>query len=132
MDIAELQREVAQDEEGATVPIHDKRGEPYLAADGSPLTITVCGPDAKRVLAAVDAQTRRILKQRRAEPTPEEIRQRRIETAAAAVIDWHGWEADGRPLPCTPENARAVLSAPHVLAQVEAAVNAHASFFAKG
>jgi hypothetical protein len=133
MKISALKEAVAQDEEGAVLPVEGKDGEPYTAADGTPCTITVVGSESKRMRAAVDRQTRRVLRNQRTKMDPDALRTNRIELAAAAVVAWHGFEDEaGTDVPCTPENVTEVLgAADHVLEQVEAGVRRHASFFAK-
>lgn len=131
MDINALKQEAAQDEEGAVIEIMDKNGEPYTASDGSAVTITVRGLHAKAVRAAMDANQRRLLKAGRRKLEPSDIQRNRIEQAAAAVVEWRGWEANGEPFPCTPENVRALLGTPWILDQVEAGIESHAGFFVK-
>lgn len=131
MDIGKIKELVELDEEGAVVPITGKDDEPYLAADGTPCTITVLGSESKRVKAAQMAiQRRRVKPGRRGFSfTPEEAELARIEQAAAAVIDWHGWEdGNGKPVPCIPENIKELLSIQHILVQVELGIGNH-SFF---
>lgn len=130
MNIDTISQEIEQDEEGVTITIFKKNEDPYLAADGSEATMTVLGTDAKQVRAVRDRQTRRYLKNQKKKRTPEDLRRNRIELATAAVKAWHGWEdADGAPLPCTPQNVARLLKYDHVLAQIEEASEAGASFF---
>jgi hypothetical protein len=132
MDVTKLAEEVAKDEEGAVVPIFKKDGTPYLAADGTTqVTITVRGSESRAYAAAQASIQRRMLAMRRAKLEPEDLLRNRIDLAASAVIDWSGWESNGAPYPATPENARVVLAAIHILEQVEAGITGHADFFAK-
>jgi hypothetical protein len=51
----------------------------------------------------------------------------------AAVTKWGGWHHEGQDVPCTPENVRALLTAPkarHIYNQVHYALNNHHDFFA--
>lgn len=131
MDISKIKDEVAKDEEGATVTVYQKNGDPYLAADGTtPCTFTVVGDESKRVRQAKDRQTKRVLRDRQREIEPGDLRTNRIELAAAGLIDWSGWESDGQPVPCTADNAKTLLgSADHLLEQAEEAIRRHARFF---
>lgn len=130
-DILSIQNEVAQDEQGVTDVVYQKSNDPYLAPDGvTPCTITVLGSDAKAVRLAKDAVQRKLLQSRRAKLEPADILQNRIEIAAAAVLDWFGWTSGDTPFPCTRENVRILLSAEHILVQVESLIDRHASFFA--
>ena len=47
MNIQELDQIMAQDEEGAVIPIYQKNGEPYLALDETQSTITVVGTESR-------------------------------------------------------------------------------------
>jgi len=129
MDISKIDTERAQDEEGVEVKITAKNGEPDLASDGTQTTITVVGVESDRYRKAVDRQTRKLLRNRRNQPEPADIRADRIELAAAAVIAWHGFEDNGKEVPCTLENVRAVLRAQYILEQVETGIQGHADFF---
>ena len=103
--------------------------EPFKAADGSAVTLTVVGQDSRRVRAALDAGTRKLLASRKAKATPQDLHENRINVAASAVIAWYGLESDGSELPCTSENVRGLLSVPDFLRQVEEKVNEHSDFF---
>ena len=120
---------IAQDETGAAVPITDQTGEPLLAADGSPATVTVLGRESKRVRAAVSANTSRMLRGRKAKLDAADIRANRVAVAIAAVTGWHGFEVDGADAPCTEDNLRAFFRAEYTLEQVESAISGHADFF---
>lgn len=131
MDINKIQVEVAKDENGVVVPINQKNGEPYVGADGKPATVTVVGSESKRYRAARDAISRKMLRGRRSRLEPEDLMRNRVDMAAAGVIDWSGWESNGKPAPCTPENVKALLlAADHILEQVESGISEHADFFA--
>jgi len=131
MDISKIQAEVAKDETGVVVPINQKSGDPYLAANGTPATVTVVGSESKKYRAARDSISRKMLRGRRTRLEPADLTNNRVEMAAAAVTDWHGWEAGGKPAPCTPENVKALLmAADHILEQVESGISEHADFFA--
>jgi hypothetical protein len=129
MDIKLLQAQVAQDDTPVTIPIYQKDGDPYLAADGTPATIDVVGNESKKYRLARLAVQKQMLRSRRTRVEPEDLQRNRIALAAAAVTGWHGWEADGKALEASPENVRALLSVEHILDQVEAGVSLHADFF---
>lgn len=133
MEFKALQEEVRQDEEGAVVTILDKTGEPYTAEDGSEMTFTVLGSESRKVRKAVLEIVRRRARGSRTFRafTEDDAQEMAVEQAAAAVIDWHGVEHDGKPWPCEPENVKALLRAvPHILSQVQDAVNNHSFFIA--
>lgn len=133
MDIRKIHEGVKRDEEGVPVTILDPMDQPYPAPDGTECTITVLGSESKRVRnASIEIARRRTRPGRRYQFTPEDAMEFRIELAAAAVVDWHGWEANGEPWPCEPENVRELLGVRHILVQVETAIQNHAFFTAKG
>ena len=132
MNLGDLKVKAERENEGAVIPIQDKVGDYYLGPDGKPATITVVGSESKRYKDAKHAQYRRMSKRvrsGRSEPTPEELERDAVELAAAAVIGFDGWESDGKPLPFTPENVKALLAYDHILEQVQAGIVRHASFF---
>jgi len=133
MKIQEIAAIVENDNEGVEVQIYQRDEAPYLAADGSPCTITVVGAESDRYKAAKRAQSRRLMKRARSggRITPEESEAEAVTLCAAAVVAWHGWEdAAGKDLPCTPENVRLVLAYDHIFEQVQAGIMGHAAFFA--
>lgn len=129
MDINALKSKVAQDDTPVTIPIYQKDGDPYLAADGTPATIDVVGSESKRYKAARTKITKNMLRSRRVRVEPEDLQRNRIAMAAAAVTGWHGWENGNEPLACTEENIAMLLGIEHVLEQVEAGISAHTDFF---
>lgn len=132
MDVKELAAEAARDEEGVAIPIHARNGEPYGSSNGEAVTITVLGSESKRYREASDRLLRRALRSRQRTLTPKELRENRVERAAAAVIEWHGIEANGEPWPCEPENVKALLfQSEHILEQVEIGIDGHADFFSR-
>lgn len=128
-DFAKVQEQIKQDEEVVDVPIFQKNGQPYLGADGSQSTIGVLGAESRKAQVARDSLTQRMIRSRAGKMTPKDLRQNRIDQAAAVVVRWSGWEHEGKPWPCEPENVKAVLSADHILEQVEEGIARHADFF---
>lgn len=132
MKLSEVKAEVAKDEEGVAIPIKQKNGEPYLAADGkTPVTITVLGSESKAVRRAEARQTRRAVRGQHQDIDEDTILANRAERCAAAVVAWHGFEDDhGKAIPCTPDNVKTFLTAaPHILDQVQRAVDGGVRFF---
>jgi hypothetical protein len=131
-NLASIKAAVAQEDEGVTVTIYQKDGDPYLGADGEPSTITVVGSESARYKRAKHAQYRRMTKRVRSgrgEATPEELEQDAVDLVAAAVIGFSGWEDGTTPLPFTPENVKMLLGFDHIMEQVQAGIHRHASFF---
>jgi len=100
-----------------------------MAADGSDATITVVGSEAKRYKAAKRQITDRMMKRRRATMSADDVERNAVFLAASAVTDWHGWELDKKPAPCTPENVQTLLRVEHIRDQVEEAIRGHSDFF---
>ncbi|MBA3891943.1 MAG: hypothetical protein H0X64_15595, partial [Gemmatimonadaceae bacterium] len=128
-DINAIADELAQDEQGAPILILQKDGDPYLAPDGSEVTITVLGTDSKAFRHAKEVTQRKLLRTRRTKLEPADLLDNRITHAAAAIVGWHGWVSGDQPFPFTPDNAKALLRAEHILEQVEAGIAGHADFF---
>ena len=125
-----LDEAIAQDETPAEQVIYQKNGEPYTGLDGNPSTITFVGTESKRVRAALEANDRRGLRQRRQQITPEDLRENRVNVAIAGCVAWRGWDDGKQDIPCTPDNLRTVFRAEHILQQVEQHISRHADFFA--
>lgn len=47
----------------------------------------------------------------------------------AAVVDWNGFVADGKPWPCTPENIERLVSDPAAAKQIDNTAGNEAAFF---
>lgn len=128
-DFSAIQEASKLDERVADIPIYQKNGDPYLAADGTPATIGVTGSDAKAYKLEKQNVQRELIRQGKKQMEPADIERRRIRMASAAIQRWHGWEANGKPFDCTKDNAKALLSIEHILEQVEEGITGHASFF---
>ncbi len=133
MDISNesIEAVLADEEREAVVIIYQRDGDPYVALDGSDATMTVVGSESKRVREAKAKLQKKLLNSRRSKMTPDDIRRSRINTAAAGVVGWRGWDKDGKEADCSPGNVRDVLALEHILEQVESAISEHADFFAK-
>lgn len=126
MNIEQLQQEMEQENVAQTVPLRAKSGEPLLAADGSPATISVIGRYSTRVRAARDQQTeRQIRRSVYNPPDARDVMQSRIALAAAGLVGWHGLEEHGEPWDYSPERAVQLLRVDYLLEQVEAAIADH-------
>lgn len=84
--------------------------------DGSPtdIRVQIRGARSDAVRKAVDRHQQAVAEAVRSKRPDFEAmeRTRDAEMAAAAVIDWTGIDEDGQALPCTPENARRLLTHP--------------------
>ncbi len=132
MNVRDLPDIMAQDEQGAVIPIYQKDGDPYLALDGTPSTFTVVGTESKQYMTAKRAHQKRLFKLmnrlRGQDLDPEVSRLEDIKLLSAAVTGWHGWDDGEKDSEPTPENVREVLAVPHIFDQVQAGVGAHADF----
>lgn len=122
MDIGQIAEIVAQSEQPKTIVVYQPNGEPYRGADGKESTLSHVGSESKAYKAARDVITRRALNARRHKLTPEELMANRIDLAAATLTEWSGWESGGKPFAFTPDNARKLLAAEHILTQLEESV----------
>ncbi|HAM54695.1 MAG TPA: hypothetical protein DCQ64_04520 [Candidatus Rokubacteria bacterium] len=130
-DMNDVAAAIAEDEHPVVIKILRKDEEPYVGQDGQPSTISVLGDESKAVRLARDAATRRFLRRGNKKPSPEELLESRIAQAAAGVVAWSGWESNGAPWECTAANVKTLLTADHILEQVEAGIRSHADFFAR-
>lgn len=129
MDIKRLKLDQERQDEGVVVKIVLPDNEPDIASTGEQATFTMLGRDAKRVRRLIDKQQREWARHR-GTPDPEKVFQNRVDIAVEACVAWNGIEADGKPFPLTPENARIVFSDRHYLEQAEEGIYQHARFFA--
>lgn len=117
------------EDEGQVVHLRDAAGELEYSEDGQPVTVTIAGSYSARYRKAQDGITQRALKRKQLTMTPEQLVENRIELVAACVLAWTEIEDQGKPLPCTKENAaRLVRVAPWVRDQLEEAQHDHAGF----
>lgn len=124
-DLQAVVGQIAADEQPRDVTIYQRNGLPYLAADGTPATISVLGSESakyKQLRADVYRDLANAV-------SADDAAATRIAIAAAAVVAWHGWESDGKPLPCSVTNVRGLLVLEHILIQVENGVSRRADFF---
>jgi len=127
-DIGKIKKQIAEtDDLAVAIPIYDRQGEPHLAAGGSQATISVLGSESAEYKRRKAKADRAMARGGRNVPLDE---QRRM-WAACGVEAWHGWEDDsGRPLECTNENVKALLTLDYILHQVEAGIRRDGDFFA--
>lgn len=89
---------------GVVMPIYDPKGN---LVDG--MTITVAGSDSDRVRSVYEARwDDRVKAGGKLIPTSAENQNSRLDHAVAATVAWQGFDLDGKPLECTPQNARMV------------------------
>lgn len=101
-----------QDAESAVVDVKDPATGRRIAS------VTLAGPEHPKRKALLFARQRRM----RAAlartgkidlPDPADEEQDKIDMLVTCTLGWDGFcEEDGKPLPCTPDNARKVYSAP--------------------
>lgn len=135
MEISGNKSVTEREDEGTVVHVRDASGEPAIYENGTgpkPVTITVAGTYSSKYRRAVDAQRDRMLKQRRASLSGEQLNRQQLELVAACVLSWEGFTAEDKPFPLTKDNAVLLLdNAPWIREQVEEAMGDHASFFQK-
>lgn len=127
-----IREQVAQDENIIDLPIYQKDGQPYLAADGvTPSTIGIFGSESKSIHDAKQAIQRVFLASPKTRLDPSDVFENRVALAAAGVARLTGWEGDDdQPMPYSRENAVVLISsADHILEQVEEGIKRHAAVF---
>lgn len=111
MDLAKFTGLAKTFDEGTTVDILDPR-------DGSKtgLRVTIASYQSERVKKLQRKMANAAMREQRRNPkkasTVEEVEEKAHDLMVAAVIAWEGFEQSGKPLECTPENVRAVLTNP--------------------
>ena len=131
--ITDISKVVAQDDEGAIIPIYQKNGDPYEALDGTQSTFTVVGSESKQYRAAKRAHLMRLQKRARrsggSSISPEQMEKDARDLVAAAVIGFHGWDDGKEELKFTPETVSGLLEFEHIFEQVNVGVQGHSDFF---
>lgn len=94
-------------EQGAVMEVrHPETGEPLMAEDGSPVTITLAGEDSSAYRRALHAsQNRRFQRGNLAKIKAEELHNDNLEILAACTLAWSNLAYAGEELPCTKHNA---------------------------
>ena len=113
MDLSKFDTSKTADD-GVKMQLRDPKDE-SVVIEG--MSITVAGLDSARYREAERKQTDFRLEQSRVAGRPGKmttagIEADRINLLVACTIAWEGFDLDGKPLECTPENARKVYSNP--------------------
>jgi hypothetical protein len=125
--INDVRASVSQHNTAVKVQIRDGREQWYHGLDGEPSTISVVGKESEAIAAWEDAAKQRVRDGVDIDEVYDEV-----SVLVASVTDWSGWDDGENPIPCTPDNVRALLTHPearHILRQVQRAVNNHHDFF---
>ncbi len=106
-DIAKLDIATASDE-GRPMPIRNPRGEVVRHESGDPVTINLLGRHSERARAKERELANRRLEAAKMgkQRTPEDFEVEAVEYLQACTVGWSFTEMDGKPFPCTPENAK--------------------------
>lgn len=129
-DLAALDT-VTRSEQGVTMPVKQfGSDEPLIARNGTPVTITVFGPDSPAYRNAFREQMKRRMAEKASDFNPEKAEEATIDLLARCTISWTGvLDLEGNAIPCTPENVRKLFSKyPVIRAQVDAFVSDRANF----
>lgn len=137
LNLSTVESKTAAEDAGIPVEINDLDGTPYEYQDSEgtkKVTITVAGSYSNIHRAALRAQRDRVMAERRAKRlNGQALDAELIELSASCCLSWVGLDGflgDGKPFPCTKENAVFLLTkAPWVLEQVQAAILDHERFF---
>lgn len=126
MDLQALPAVLAHEDTIAVIPLRGPDGQPDYAADGTRATISLVGLYSPRRQAA-EAAWQAAHQTAETEPTREAVK---IAIASWSVVDWHGIEDGGTPVPCTPATVIDVLTrARWLFDQVYAALDQRERFF---
>lgn len=111
MDLAKFDGFAKSFDEGMVVDLlHPATGEKLG------MSVTVASYQSERVKKLQRKMANVAMREQRRNPkkasTVEEVEEKAHDIMVAAVVSWEGFERDGKPLPCTPENVRALLSNP--------------------
>lgn len=137
IDLSSFDDMVKRQEEGVLVPIYGPDGKASLG-----FSIRVAGPDSERAQVALEALQQEIIEQESMQPpTQREIAQRRLRYFAKVTMDFVpdaqadgtvpevAIKLDGKPLPCTEENAIKLYERfKFILAQVKAKADTRSAF----
>lgn len=127
LDVTKHEAALRLEDEGRVVHLMGPHG-PIMDGD-VPVTITVAGSYSRHFRDQQNRQRDRMLRQRRLKVTSDLVNDADLELQAACVLGWQGIEQDGKPLPCTFENAKMLLRAlPDVREQVVEAMYDHEGF----
>jgi len=129
----------AIEDEGQVVVLRNVLDDPMTYVDTAgntqPVTWTVRGTFSATYRRVIEQQKRAVGKRiRRGEDVIEATDGNELAAMVACTVAWAGFMSGGQPLPCTPENVRAVLSSPkaqHIVEQVRRAMGDHEAFFTK-
>lgn len=123
-------------ETGVDVAIHKLNStEPLLAANGTPVTIKVLGPDSSKYRALSRSNIRKRLSKmaenkQTTDADLDENESDALDMLAACTVGWVGvLNTKGEPIECTVENARKLYEAyPVVREQVDGFIGERANF----
>lgn len=111
MDLSKFDGFAKSFDEGVVVDIlHPATGEKLG------MSVTVASYQSERVKKLQRKMANAAMREQRRNPkkaaTVEEVEEKAHDLMVASVVAWDGFERDGKPLPCTPENVRAVVTNP--------------------
>ena len=108
--------------------VHPATSEPFTNADGSPMYITILGPDSDRWKDNRHTIIDRRTALKKSKVSAKEIDQTLINSLVAVTVGWNITLSGEQPQ-CTPENVRAVyIKYPWVLKQVQAYFDDESNF----
>lgn len=120
---------------GVKMPVILPNGQTYMQADGkTPVSLTLLGADSQVYRDASLAMARKRVERRQNQGTIEEqMAEAEADAVSLLVAATNGWDgvidSKGKPVPLTPEAARALfVKYPAIRDQAEAFVNTRANF----
>lgn len=139
MDITKLNAESTHFDEPVECVLYDENGDPETDSHGNTVAVFVVSEFSEAVRKADRLNRAKLVKLTRRYGQYENIPQAEMDAMgldriAASITDWRGFESAGQPFSYSPTNALLIVKGlqahrPKQLAQIEAAVASHASFF---
>jgi len=92
----------------AEMIVRDQAGNTVMGSDGEPWRIVFAGPDHQKASRLSPRQQRRMLARMMA--GRDDAMEAQIAPLVKRTLAWSPVELEGKPFPCTPENARRLFS----------------------
>jgi hypothetical protein len=133
MDLAKLDTTTAAEAGADLHLLHPVTGDPLVDdVTGDDVVLTLAGMDSPRYRDHVRKITNKRMAQRRQKLSAEDVEADGLDLIVAMTLGWRNIELDGKPLACTPANARILYErAPWAREQADAFIGDRAHFFPK-
>jgi hypothetical protein len=130
-DLSTADDVAGRENEGQWIEIHGAEGDPLFYRDGEdvkPVRALVAGTYSRRYRRVEESLRDKRMK-KGSRYTGEQFERDQVRLAALCVLDWEGFFASGKPIPCDESNVATVLQkAPWIRDQVTTAMQDHEGF----